>query len=899
MKFRINQNQIICLLAIAGLLLLGVYLLRLHYVQDYSDPVGFVRRAEQWASVGDHEDRAPLYPIILYGFMQVIGRDWVFVANIPYILLMLLLLGVCTETFFEKKPPYPDWVRWAAILIPGNIFFWSRLGLLHQMVNPYREPIALFLLLAVTYFFVRSWRHGSFIGMCLTGVVLGLCTSIRETSLLLVLPLGIWSLGEMWRRRKLVLGLSFIFGAGLILGLLPLLIKNYQYSGSSLVPAYAAGDFAQYMESETWDIPIPGMSLKYFRSVAPTMLDKFIKYYTLWGGAFFCVGIAGAFVRRCYDIILLYTPAFFTYLIFYSFYNRYLGRYAITAEIFAVPIIAYGIIVSLIGLEKILANVIGRRIRMLHASVCVCLLLVFLLRVLPPILRGNERTKVWNLETIRRELLAVIDEPAVFMGNRHFCYRMSWLLDQSFWEFSHSFQMEHMTTNRLADRLRGYGELATARFAEGNYYIDSSSFSLASQWLQRDPIFDFSDLSVTLERYGNPLSGDLHKVTLWQQNETEFSLDRPRSASSVLMLDMGRPWDYPFRTQLKGLEPSVPDVVYSLTNGVQFLALGENALTNNFLFEISSDAPVKKAPYWRLIDLGDDITVSFGMGDDHWAWNYASDSLYPNRFIPYDSAQLYDAGKLRVPYFAQKGHDVFAEVRLEFVRSGRWHSEAHTLEMESDVLVDSWFLPPARHQGRFVIPVGVGDGQLRETTLHLQTSLPSHDTQRSIAFEREYPHNAYVKVCDVRIFSRPPVAEYPVFLNVGGDDAYGIGSGFHKRERSGSKTGRWTSGNGKIRINALSSLPQKIRVEVLPIRPPEFENVDVTFTLNGRAITDTSLVLRKGESWVYDLVIDSSLVPEKDWLELVIISETWNPAEEGLGQDRRDLGLFVDCVELF
>ena len=252
--------------AVCGLFLLfiGLYLLRLHYVQDYSDPVGFLRRAQQWATVGDHADRAPLYPVILYGLMQVLGRDWIFLANIPFILLVLVMLGVCTRSFFKQENINSDWILWSASLLPGSVFFVARSPLLQQLVNPYREPMALFVLLLVAFLFVKGWRRGSVLLAATSGLLLGGVTSMRETSLLLIFPLGLWGVREIWEERRLHFGVVLAFGLCLLIGLLPLLIKNYQYSGSSLVPAYSANRVTHYSETGSWDIPIPGMSIYYF-----------------------------------------------------------------------------------------------------------------------------------------------------------------------------------------------------------------------------------------------------------------------------------------------------------------------------------------------------------------------------------------------------------------------------------------------------------------------------------------------------------------------------------------------------------------------------------------------------------------------------------------------------------
>jgi hypothetical protein len=894
-----NKNRLYGAFAVGGLLLIGLYLLRLHYVQDYSDPVGFVGRALRWATVGDHADRAPLYPIILYGLIQLLGRDWVFVANIPFILLLLVMLGLCTRSLFAEKQSWSSWCFFAAGIIPGVIFFAARASLLQQMVNPYREPIALLMLLAVAYLYVRGWNKGSLILGGLAGMLLGGATSIRETSLLLVLPLAIWGLQDMWQHRRIRFGFILVFGLGLMIGLLPLLIKNYQYSGSSLVPAYSAGRVSRYAATGSWDIPIPGMSIRYFSTVAPVTLRETLTHYTPIGGILFLVGVLMAVIRRNRDILYLYLPAFLVYFLFYCFYNRYLGRYLLTAEVFAVPVAAYGLIAAWHEVEHHAPGILCGWIPVLRRTLALCLVGLYLVFLLPPIFKGNAGTKVWNLEPIRQELRLVIEEPAIFMGGRHFCYRMSWLLDQSFYEYTLGFQRERQTYGSVEERLAAQGRDTVSQFSEGNYYIDESPFALAANWLQRDAVFDFADLSVPFEHYGRQVDGSLYRVRRWQQNQTELISSELRSAKTVLMLDMKRPWDYPDRTVLKGGEPGLPTVEHELTNGVQFVELPGRAGTTPFSFSIMSDAPVPPAPAWRLIGLNDDIVMSFGMEADLWAWNWASESLFPNACVPRDACLLHDEGEIKLPFYADEGYDVYAEVLVEAIRQHPyWLEKKHYIHIDSPVYAESWELPLPQHQGKFVVPLGKGTGVLEAKQLKLRTTLPSAEIQKSPEFCLKIPQDAFVKIYQVRVFSHRPATQFPVEVDVGGQDTHAVGSGFFAKERNGDHTGRWTGETANLRLRRQAALPGRVRVSVLPLRPSAFGS-GLSFKINGQSVpVDHMHQEKSGALERYDFPVDPKrFAHNDDWLRLSIDAKTWNPAKAGIANDHRDLGVFVTRVE--
>ena len=219
--------------------------------------------------------------------------------------------------------------------------------------------------------------------------------------------------------------------------------------------------------------------------------------------------------------------------------------------------------------------------------------------------------------------------------------------------------------------------------------------------------------------------------------------------------------------------------------------------------------------------------------------------------------------------------------------------------MQSEVYDGTWGLPPSRHQGRYVIPVGAGSGVLEDKLLRLRTTLPSHEVQQSPPFSRLVPHHAFVKVYDIRVFTHARAKEYPILLDVGGDDAHAIGAGFFEVEKSGAFTGRWTSESANIRVGALAELPKRVRVRLLPLRPPTYAS-DIVFALNGHRIAADLILITKGAEHIYEFPVDPLITPlGKDWLTLKIETASWNPAREGLGKDHRDLGVFVTGVEFY
>ncbi|MBU4461433.1 MAG: hypothetical protein KJ579_12770, partial [Verrucomicrobia bacterium] len=323
---------------------LGVYLVRLHYAKVYSDPVGFVGMALDWGSGRPGTDRAPIYPMVLYAFLQVLGRDWVFLSNLPLVLLLAFLTGVAgflaVPRGSSRAVAYARFAGLASVVI----LILARGSLLVELVNPFREPLAFSLMLGGVILLVGGWSRRSAHWLAAgAGLCLGLAVSTRETVILVAAPVGAWVLLRMLKERKFRSLWIALFLAGVLGGFVPMLNRNRAHSGSSIVPSYAAEKVEAIARRQKWDIPIPGMSLSYFSHVGASTVRKLYQHYTPVGALLLVLGFARA-VRRRNDLILgLYLPAFLLNLLFYCFYRYFKARYTLAGELFAIPIMAYGL----------------------------------------------------------------------------------------------------------------------------------------------------------------------------------------------------------------------------------------------------------------------------------------------------------------------------------------------------------------------------------------------------------------------------------------------------------------------------------------------------------------------------------------------------------------------------
>lgn len=883
---------------------LCAYLVRTHYAKPYSDPVGFVGMAKNWGSGGITTDRAPIYPIILHYLMRLTGRDWVFISNLPFVLIMVFLTGAVGWLTLRRESIHPAHIARLAGLAAVAVLVHARRGLLVELLNPFREPLAFSLLLIAVLAVAGGWtRRAAPWWMGLGGLCLGLAVSIRETVILMAVPFGIWVLTRMVAERRLHTIRIAMALAGLLAGLFPLIQQNRAHSGSAIVPSYAADKVDSIAQRDSWDIPIPGMSLTYFSTVGRTTLRKLHQAYAPAGTLLLVLGLIRA-IRRRNDLILgFHAPAFFLNLFFYCFYRYHKDRYTLAAELFAIPIIVYGLIGVIEAVDRLARSRSPHMAGIWRTAVPVVLAIRLISVLTPPIVRGDNRTKVWHLAEIRRQILPHLDLPATFLGGRHFSFYFTWLLEQSSYEYTSDFSripFDPLTRIPVDVRLRSFGVRTVGRFASGNYYIDDPRFALGRNWLRVDPVFSLDSLTVPLERYGRPMRGDLYRVGLWTDTNLTLTVTRTVPGPARLMLDMKRIWDYPGRT-FATLRAGAAGAAIPLTNAVQFVDLPAAAEPGPVAIQIESDRPLPPEPFIQLVEPNDPIRLAFGLGGANWAWNFASDSLYPNRAFSHDACQLYDEGAVRLPMYATPDREVYAAIRFEFIQEhDYWRRQPHRLTVKTAADSKSIRLPIRRRQETVIAGLGRGTGAFDTIPATLLTTLPSHLAQNTFPFWNECNKNGFVKIYDIEIFSLPPIQPLPAVVDVGtAGDAIHVQDGFGAAERSGAYRARWTEAIGWLRIR----LPRVekgivVRWHALPVRPDQ-TTVKPALFVNEIPIPDAQVTVdASGPVWVYQAEVDSASLQADDWNWFSVEVPTWSPSRElKKTSDTRELGLLVERVE--
>ena len=898
-----------------GTLLLAVvvlFMLRTHFAKVYSDPVGFVGMALGWAQGNPATDRAPVYPIVLYYLIRVLGRDWVFLSNLPFVLLLVALSAATGFLAVRRDASAGLHAARFAGLATAVLLIVARGGLLVELINPFREPLAFSLMLGAGVLLVGGWgRRSAAWTAAGAGLCLGLASSTRETIVLMVAPVGLWVLARMWIERRPRAVIVALLAAGFLAGVAPMLLQNRAHSGNALLPSYAAEKaeaLARRQEVEglapekKWDIPIPGMSRFHFRHTAASTLQKM---YLQYGPVILLLLAAGLVraVRRRNDLVLgLYAPAFLLNLLFYCFYRYYKPRYTLVAELFAIPIAAYGLAGLVDAAEAAIRRLRPRLAGAWRYAVPAALAAVLAAKILPPAIRGDDRTKVWHLAKIREYILPHLDRPAFIMGERHVAFYLSWILDQPSYEYGVEFATVRPDPEQripVDDRLREQGARTLERFATGNYYVSDPVFALGRNWLELTPVLPLDALPVPFERYGRRIGGSLHKVGPWKENRRTLDVDRGAPGPALLMLDMRRIWDYSGRTRAT-LRCGSDGPAAPLTNGVQFVELpGTNG--GPARIELESDRPLPPAPFALVVKPDDPLRVNFGMAGSHFAWNLTCGQLYPNPGLPSDSCLLYDRGTLLLPNYAGPDREVFAFLRVEFLQqSAYWRGKSNTLTAETASGRASIRLPPERTAATLAVSLGRGEGRLRMVPLTLTTSLPSYPAQNGSLWYQIGGRYGFVKIYEVRIASLPPVGAYPLTVDLGTvEDALNVGEGFFGPERSGSTTARWTGARAEVRARLpATETDVTARWFALPLRK-DMKDLVPRFTVNGEAVPPERVtVVPGGPVWEYRVRLAPGQILPGDWNRLGVEVPTWSPARALGAADTRELGLLVDRIEL-
>jgi hypothetical protein len=885
------------------------FLVAAHYVKAYSDPVGWLWRAESMAEGNPVTKRAPVYPAFLIFALKIAGPAYVFLANLPFLLVLLVLVyqvtnkslslpGSLREDGSEKR-------RIAAILAV-SILAVENFDLFLELINPFRESLAFTLLMASVLTLLHYFDRRNALLLSLSGLLLGLSIGTRETGVLLLPSLGIFYIYHAFVRRDIPwLRAMLFFLAGLSAGMVPFMIQNALHTGHFWLPSYAA---SRWRENSSLvmpdDFPVPGMSFSYFAVTGKETASYFLHKYGFYGVTFTVLSLVQCIRKGYARMLLLVLPSALTPFLFYCFYKYVKARYLFMVDIFLVPFMSAAILLVLdltCPVLKVDFRKQGKKCETIAALLAVALVSS------AAVLKGVEdhyRFKAWDVAGLREAVEPRIKRPLVFFSEkRHQRQLLSWHLRAPYVEKDISLSAAEIRVRGLEEVMQDKGRELRDYVAGGKNvysYGDRHQFLLKS-WFDFQEVFDFADLSKPPDLYEKPMKDGLYQVRDWSGKEiVKMVKSGGGRGRKMLMVDFFRVWDYPDRTYCR-LFAEGELIEERVPNGLHFVEIGEpRGDGRDIAIRVESDAPLAREPFLKVVDIGEEFEVSLGAGPDYWYAPLLSENFHHINPLSREGTFLFDEGEMLVPRFAGKDEDVFAVFRIEFFQEDPYFRKEGFIYLDAAGVEEKRALPGRRKTAFVAKHIGRGTGGLDLVPVKMRTTLPSFQAQMKMRRAKEMRKYGYAKLTELRLIKTPVDLDGRLSVDVGTmEDAPWLKEGFHGGEKhSGGHTARWTKPKAVFRLPRAGGQAEII-IRTIETRPEPVRE-DPVFRINSRAVppegVEKRLLEESAVEYRFTLHADQDVMSGKGALE--ILSRPWVPSAVLGVNDERELGIFLDNIEI-
>ena len=868
---------------ILGLGLLGFFwffALTRYNIRAYSDSYNWLMFAyhfrEQLA-----QSRWPYgFPLLLNLALRLTGPIYIFLINLPVLTILFLLAAKLGCELRDKDGDAAFPPPWAGLMVLIPVVAADATNFLNY-INPYRDPLSYVLLFTSAWVFIRAVTRRRPAILFAAGALLGMACSVREPSILMLLPMTLYGLVE-WRLSggELRFWRSVLsFATGFVLLLLPFLAQTYLTTSQLVLPPQAS------IESSV--VPGAYFTLESMNEVA----NKAWIFYAgsmpwlLWGAGLGCVV---ALFRRNRVVLLLILPAIVTFAIFYMFYWTFVPRYFYVVTLLMCIVTGYG----LHALLRILLSRLPPLPRHAVAAVLLAVLSVLAGREIfqrnppgTPFQAGHARAFVEDIHPL-------LPENAVILAPRHMC------------------ELLELLTRRTSYPLPVYADSGEKVLPELRDHVlklmaeDRPVYTVEMVWpdaphgdtaplrrmfeVQRLKTFKADDYR--LRHYASP-EFYLCRVVPGTRQEVEFPIPMQDAGMAWIAVDAGDP------VAMEGGDDTVlfldgDRTAEQLTqHGTCYVALDPvrpgSMVTAKVVRASGSSLPgmvsLQTEPLYRPVDIRFDFYEDFNH-QPRWSGEVLAPTA-GNR-VPL----LHGTARFLVPVPAPDRGHVLMEWRM---RSNRLKAgQEHRLSFrEGDTELGDAVVPCDRKMHSVLIPLPPRQ-DTRERTIELvrhagpgDSASPSGPLPDAVEAHRLILHRiGSGDRLDIRIGSM--------------EDTPYIREGFHTRE--GLRTGepyRWTSDQAVLQLPLIPpSADMRLRIHFAPA-PTQEQGADAhpAVVFNDVAIQPEQ-VSKGNEGLIWQGLIPSSSVSTTNIVKLNC--KTWKPAETG-SRDQRSLGIRVNRIELF
>lgn len=858
-------------------------LLHNYYLKPYSDPLNWITYAKD-LHANPHLSKYPVaYALFLRFIMPITGPYYVFLSNLPILLVVAALVAYLTSLAATKQERIsPLWLAVGSLALMISF----EPGLWVYLVNPYRDPLSHAFLFGSILLFLRYLRReGQELWSLVTSALfLGIATSIRETSILVAVVLAMHGFLAWRSNRRIPLSGSILwFAVFLVIGLLPLLVHAYLRTGQALLPATSAVDGHL----------VPGM---HFKSLV--FLKTFSAawhYYRYQGGLLFSIcfiaGVVFSFAKRNTIIRNICLPSALIYFIFYSFYWTFVRRYLFIATLFSIPVAVYGLY-SLIDwlVCAFRRSTLSLPLQRLATVGLFVLVIITTFKMSSP----DTPFQIREAKTLVEDIKDFIPRNATVLAPRPASEVFSYFLGVN----SYFIQISPESGLPLEDQV-----LLTLKpllqKPDPVYYlalpvkVDHLTISV-NQVVDAEPVLQFHPAKYKFENVMGQAPLTLYRLHAWTQNVTKVTLTNAPMTPAILRINAKLLWNCESMRHFAKLKLQGVTLREKVLNGANYFWWdpSEWPAGTSSLLELSSDTPLPSSLGLTFLDPHNPILLDFApnaspqheslLSDDFVVEKSLWDNFGPRwgKRATFCLPQPYAENDLVCAVFrvrARPTKDGVANdknvINLSFLENGNQLASFRIRETAEFITLPVR-LPPVSRAKPFI-------------NVDVVAEFLAHDT------------NSDVIAMEVDAISLQRVSS-SIDIDVGDwQDVLYIGDGFYSPEHPNGSSFRWTSEKSEMTIplRPLPDVNYQLSLSTLQdSRPTNAPPRQLKAVWNGMQLDFASTVATNG-TLTYTAEIPANKV-QTEANHLTILCVPWTPKDFTKSQDSRHLGVMLSHVRV-
>lgn len=862
-----------------------VYIVRNYHVMAYSDPFNWLSYGNN-LSEGFAGSKWPVgYPVFLWLIMKLTGPYYVFLSNMIVLAVLALLVAVAAWASAKESESSLNSLLIGVGCLALLLGYDS--SILVSLVNPYRDPLSFVLVVASVLLVSRYIDfQGRRIGSLGTGaLLLGMAYCVRETSILMIVPLFIYGANSWRRNREIGFWKScLVFGVCLLTGALPLLIQSYNGTGQALLPpqSVSSGNL------------LPGLHI----ATQQKTFTHAISYFWSTGGWLYLGGLAmgalAAVVRRCRKLLFIFLGGAVVFFSFYSFYEYFYSRYFYIVVVLMMPLVSYGVYKAVGAVVNILG--LGRN----KTPVYVVLTGLLCLHTAVSLLSEKPQVAQFRIKDAKRftaDMEQLFPDGAFVLSDRHLCEVLDYFThvdSRPCYDLCREDRLNEKDLRESIEKLRAEGrELFAVTHAASEGFDPGSSMLDRIYTLNKINDFKTADYALQRKIY-DCAEAEVYRIEPWSSLEAGEKICPKGKGAGILRIDAGYLWETHSDRSYARLYLDDKLIDEQVESGVSFYPIDASVLENKPVLRIQSDKPVRPRLEPLLIDGNEPIELDFGENAIPSFSKFLSDDFF--RCNPSESKgvrSLLEKGSITVPVPWQTRNEwVFVEL---VVRAGVRMKDA-VLDIDffndSGGLLRSAVLPADGLGHSIVVPLlfGKTDRECQKVLVDLRC--------RSRAGLNNNISMVPVMDLDRMVVWHVGISN-ELIVNIGSDDSVFIVDGFFGPEKYSNRYHcRWMGPEAELDLRPLKkSGDLQLALSFIPKARPEAAGPgNLKVVLNGKELELGSPELN-GDIAVLRADIDNDLIKTGE-NTLVLMADGWSPAEFGVTGDARQLGVMIHKIEI-